>query len=162
RLLRVIARTRAFRMAAGGAAGDTKAEAAFAAFPATPLRSEQIAGALSQMASLYTLDADSHILWRLMSLGTTRDFVEHYGDAGEDELRPTQGTVRQRLALMNGKVVKDRTEANLFSAAGRIVRLSPNDAERVKAAFWVVLTREPTAAELSHFTERLAGAGGDE
>ena len=155
RLTRAITGTRAFRMAAGGAEGELAAEAVFAAFPVTPLRAEQIAGALAQIASLRTLDAESHIVWRLMRLGTTRDFVERYGDAGEDELRPAAGTVAQRLALMNGQVVGERTRANLFTAAGRIARLAPDDPARVRAATWIVLTRDPTEAELAHFTARL-------
>lgn len=162
RIVRVIAGSRAFRMAAGGAEGDAAAEGAFAAFPLTPLRAEQIAGALAQIASLRTITAESHIVWRLMRLTTTSTFVEHYGDAGEEELRPAGGTVGQRLALMNGEVVAERIGAGLFSAAGRIARLAPDDAARVKAAYWVVLTREPTSAELAHFTGRLAGKGGDD
>jgi hypothetical protein len=163
RLIRVIAATRAFRLQAAGP-GDQAGRASlkFAAFPATPLRGEQIAGALAQVSSLRTLDAGSHLVWRLMRSGTEREFVARYGDRGRDELSPAQGSIAQRLTLMNGKVAAERVEANLFSAAGRIAGLAPDDQERVRLCFLVVLTRVPTAEELERFAPRFATTTGRE
>jgi hypothetical protein len=116
-----------------------------------PLRAEQIAGALVQISNLHTIDADSHFLLRLMRVGNESDFVRRYGDAGEDEMREQAGTLMQRLVMMNGRVVRERTEANLFSAAGRIAKLAPDAATSVRAAFAVVLTRAPSSSELQRF-----------
>lgn len=158
RLVRVVARTEAFRRRAAGAGdGARLAASKLAAFPVTPLRGEQIAGALAQVSQLRTIDAESHILWRLMRAGTTSDFVERYGDRGRDELTPAEGTIMQRLTMMNGKVAAERTEANLMSAAGRIAGLAPSDEERVRLCFLVTLTREPTEGEMARFVGRLAG-----
>jgi hypothetical protein len=150
-LVRVVAKTSAFR-----AQSSAEAER-FAAFPMTALRAEQIAGALVQLSSLHTIDADSHIVWRLMRLGSTNAFVERYGDGGDSELAEARGTMMQRLVLMNGRVVRERVEANLLSAAGRIAALAPDDQAAVRTAFRVCLTREPSEEELGHFAATLAG-----
>ena len=148
RLIRIIAKTRAFRLKTGG---DHKAADRFAAFPQVKLRAEQIAGSLVQMSNLHTLDPDSHIIWQLMRVGNVAEFVRRYGDAGEDELREQAGTISQRLVLMNGRIVRERVEANIFSAAGRIAKLSPDDETRIEVAYLIALTRYPTAEELATF-----------
>jgi uncharacterized protein DUF1549/uncharacterized protein DUF1553 len=159
RLVRVIARTRVFGLRSDGEAATTDAVDRFAAYPLVPLRAEQIGGSLMQVSSLETVDADSHVLTRLARLGTLSDFEKRYGDAGEDELAEQGGTVMQRLTLMNGRVVRERTEASFFKTAGRIAMLAPDDATAVGVAFLVTLTRTPDAEELAHFSARLAGRG---
>jgi hypothetical protein len=162
RLIRVIARTRAFRMRAGkkGAGSTSEAEEVYAAFPIRKLRPEQLAGSLVQISRLHAVDAESHILWRLMKSGNVNDFVARYGDAGEEELREQKGTLMQQLVLMNGRIVRERIEANLFNAAGRIAGLSPDDETRVEVAFLTVFSRKPTDQERDHFLARLKGKSG--
>ena len=162
RLIRVVARTRAFRMRAGDKDATNASQAAdlYAAFPITKLRAEQIAGSVVQISQLRALDAESHILFRLMKAGNVSDFVKRYGDAGEDELREQKGTLMQQLVLMNGRIVRERIEANLLSAAGRIAGLSPDDETRVRVSFLTVYAREPTPRELEHFTSLLADKKG--
>lgn len=163
RLIRVIAGTRAFRLESGGEPGKVAArQAVFAAFPTTRLRSEQIAGALVQASSLDTLDAGSPLLVRLGKLGGTRDFVERYSDAGEEELNARAGTILQRLVMMNGKLTSERVEASLFTAAGRIGVLAGDDRARVEVAYLVWLTRRPSPDEVDHFAGRLASKQGKE
>jgi hypothetical protein len=58
---------------------------------------------------------------------------------------------------MNGKLVKDKTTEGLFNASTRIGWLAPDDRSAVETAYLVVLTRRPTAPELTHFFKRLAG-----
>jgi hypothetical protein len=161
RLVRVIVATSAFRRGAGGPTATDAARERFAAFPLTALRAEQIAGALVQAQSLETVDAESHVLARLVRLGTLTDFRERYGDAGEDELAEQAGTVMQRLTMMNGRVVRERTDAGFFTAGGRIALLAPDDASAVRAAFLVTLSRDPDDAELEHFGARLRGTRGE-
>jgi len=143
RLVRVVAKSHVFRAAANSSADH------FTAFPMVALRAEQIAGALVQLSSLHTVDADSHILFRLMRVGNEKSFVERYGDGGEHELAEARGTMMQRLVVMNGRVVRERIEANIFSAAGRIAALAPDDATAIRIAFRLCLTRDPTDDELA-------------
>ncbi len=156
RLIRVIAMTQAFRASAGnGEDVSEDQERVFAAFPMTRLRSEQIAGSISQVASLQTVDADSHIILRTARFFSTIEFIKQYGDAGEEELNAHIGTIPQRLVMMNGKMPRERIQANPFNAAGRIARLAPNDESRIRTAYLVCLTRPPSTEELAHFVGRL-------
>jgi hypothetical protein len=163
RLIGVIAATRAFRTSSSGS-GTAAAhhEEQFASFPVTRLRPEQVAGALCQSAKLQTIDAASHVLIRFGRFINEREFVDRFGDAGEEELLGRNGTIPQRLLLMNGKMPGERIQADLFSAAGRLSSLAPSDQSRVRIAFWITLTRDPTLAEAQYFAARLHGRRGDE
>lgn len=163
RLIRIIASTRAFQL-------DSEAEHEitighelnWAAFPLTRLRPEQVAGAVIQSASVRTLDADSHIIFQLAKFGQTNDFVNRYGDTGEDEFEERAGTIAQRLLMMNGELVKERTKADLTNASARIANLAPTDEKAIEVAFLTTLSRTPTTAELTHFVNRLEGLRGDQ
>jgi Protein of unknown function (DUF1553)/Protein of unknown function (DUF1549) len=165
RLVRVIAATEAFRRDSAAEHEITEVhEQAWAAFPVTRLRPEQVAGSILQAASLETVNQDSHILTKLVRYFNERDFVQRYGDTGEDEFDGRGGTIPQRLLLMNGQLVKERTEGDglLFSASARIAGLAPDDRTAVETTYLAVLTRRPTPEEAAHFEQRLAGAKGDE
>lgn len=160
RLLRVIASTRVFRRDSTLPSGhpETPSEGlrAFASFPLTRLRPEQVAGSILQSASLRTLGANSHVLQRVIRHFQVRDFVRHYGDPGADEFEVVAGTIPQRLVLMNGNLVKERTHDDLaMNASTRIAALAPDPSEAVEAAYLAVLTRRPTPEESRHFTDRL-------
>jgi hypothetical protein len=127
----------------------------------TRLRPEQVAGSVQQAASLTTLNAETHLLIRLMSLGDRNNFLQRYGDTGEDEFDNRGGTIPQRLLMMNGKLVHERTKGGPFSASSRIGWQAPDDAAAVRIAYLTVLTRAPTAVEAEHFTTRLASSTGD-
>ena len=160
RLIRVITRTRAFR---NDSRGDFEIleehERAWAAFPVTRLRPEQIAGAVVQSSSLDTINAQASVIERLTRFGDETEFVRRFGDLGEDEFNMTGGTIPQRLLLMNGKLVSERTRSNdlALNASAQIADLSSSDTNAVETAYLVVLTRRPTETELNHFTAKLAG-----
>jgi Protein of unknown function (DUF1549)/Protein of unknown function (DUF1553) len=161
RLFQVIAATDAFRRDSAAAHEITqKHEEYWAAFPMARLRPEQVAGSLVQAASLETVDQDSHIVVQLVRFFNEVDFVRRYGDTGEDEFDGRGGTIPQRLLLMNGQLVKERTQGNplLFTAPARIAALAPDDKTAVETAYLAVLTRRPTPEEAAHFEQRLAGA----
>ena len=138
----------------------TLQEEQFAAFPITRLRPEQVAGSVLQSAKLKTIDADSHVLVRIVRFFEQNDFLKRYGDMGEDEFGGSGGTIPQRLVMMNGKLVHDRTkEALLMNSATRIGAMSPDDPTAIETAYLTTLTRQPTAEERSYFVERFkAGA----
>lgn len=166
RLLTVIASTRAFQLdsaLADETANPAQHQTHWAAFPLVRLRPEQVVGALLQSASLSTIDSDSHIVVRLARAIGQNDFIRRYGDSGAEEFDPHGGTIPQRLLLMNGEIVHDRTEENLLAnAATRIASLAPDDATAMEVATLAVLTRRPDDVERQLFGERLAGTTGSE
>jgi hypothetical protein len=131
-------------------------EAAWTVFPISRLRPEQISGSLIQAASLKTIDGQAHVFTRIAMFGQTNQFVQRYGDLGEDEFTDRGSTIPQRLLMMNGNLVKDRTKPNpLFSGSTRIATLTGRPDKQIEAAYLAVLTRRPTAEESKHFAERM-------
>jgi uncharacterized protein DUF1549/uncharacterized protein DUF1553 len=159
RLIRIIAATEVFRLDSAVAESPTEAqEEAWAVFPMTRLRPEQVAGALFQTSSLSTLGPQSHWFIRMVTYTGRNDFVRRYGDTGEDEFDSHGGTIPQRLVLMNGDIVRDKIKSDLFTAPGRIAALAPDNRAAVETAYLTVLTRRPSLEEESHFMTRLAAA----
>ncbi|MBI2827415.1 MAG: DUF1549 domain-containing protein [Planctomycetia bacterium] len=137
------------------------AEAAWAVFPLTRLRPEQVVGSLQQAASLETLDYQSHIVIRFARAVGQSEFVKRYGDSGEDEFSPQGGTIPQRLLMMNGELVKDKTKDSLIAnASTRVAVLASTDEKAVEIAYLTCLTRRPTEEEEAHFVARLAADDG--
>jgi hypothetical protein len=156
RLIRVIASTQVFRLdsATDHEVGEPE-ERAWAVFPLSRLRPEQVAGSVLQSAAVATLNADTHIAVRLIRQGQQNQFVQRYGDTGEDEFDNRGGTIPQRLLLMNGELVRDRVQDNPSTATGRIAWMAPDDPKAVEVAYLAVLSRRPTAEEAAHFEAAL-------
>ncbi len=164
RLIKTIALSAPFAAASSGTDDVPDApDDAWRLFPLTRLRPEQVVGSLLQASSLATLDYQSHILVRFARAVGQAEFVKRYGDSGEDEFSPQGGTVPQRLLLMNGELVKKKTENDLIgNAATQIAALASTDEKAIETAYLACLTRRPTADETAHFTARLAGTRGTE
>jgi hypothetical protein len=163
RLVRLIAATEAFHRDSRADHELTAAhDKVWAAFPGTPLRPEQMAGAVVQAASVQTINHESSALTRLIKFGDVSNFVKAYGDTGEDEFRERTCTISQALLVMNGDLVKEKTKESPFNADTRIGWQAPDDRSAVETAFLVVLSRRPNAREAAHFEERLQGAIGRE
>lgn len=157
RLIRLIVSTRVFQTSSRAAqfVSDTDSHH-WARFPLTQLRPEQVAGSLIQASSLRTIDANSHVLVRFIRNDQTRNFVKRFGDTGEDEFDARATTIPQRLLLMNGDLVRERTKDDLVSnAVTRIAALTQDDRRAIEAAFWATLTRRPSTIEQSYFAQRL-------
>lgn len=155
RLIRVIAATRVFQLESRDLEEGVKGT--WAAFPVTRLRPEQVVGGLLQSSSLQTIDHESHILVRLARYGGEQDFVNRYGDLGEDELLERGGTIPQRLLMMNGNIVQEKTKQDMGNAATRIAQMAPDNKTAVEVAYLAVLTRKPTAPEAEFFEAALEG-----
>ncbi|PQO41778.1 DUF1549 domain-containing protein [Blastopirellula marina] len=157
RLIRLIASTEVFHLDSRSEHEITaEHEKLWASFPVSRLRPEQVIGSINQASSLHTLNAESHILTRLVTFGETNDFLKRYGDAGEDEFSLDAGTIPQRLLMMNGNLVKERTKDNFVrNAATKVSQLSPDDQTAIETAFLCVLTRRPTEQENKHFLAKL-------
>jgi hypothetical protein len=131
-------------------------EHAWAVFPLSRLRPEQISGSLIQAASLKTIDGQAHVIMRIAMYGQTNDFVRRYGDLGDDEFSDQGSTIPKRLLMMNGNLVKERTRPNpLVSASTRIATLTRRAEKQVEAAYLAILTRRPTEEESKHFVAQL-------
>lgn len=164
RLIRVIVATDTFQADSQADFEITeKHEQHWAVFPLTRLRPEQVAQSMIQAGQLSTIDGDAHIVWKLIKFGQTNQFVERYGDTVADEFTDRAATIPQRLLMMNGELVKERTQQNyVLNASSRIALLAPNDDAAVEAAYLAVFTRRPSSEELSLFRTRLEGTRGDE
>lgn len=152
RLIRIIACTTVIRLEStnDNDAGES-AEKAWAVFPMTRLRPDQVVGSLLQTASVTTLNAESHILLRLARFGERNDFVKSYGDSGEDEFDGRGGTIPQRLLMMNGSLLHEKIKESPFNASTRIGMMAADDPRAIETAYLSVLTRRPTADEVEHF-----------
>jgi hypothetical protein len=163
RLIRVAASLAVFRLDSSAAHEITEThDKAWAVFPLTRLRPEQVVGSVQQAASLKTIDRESPLFVRLGYYGGEKDFVRRYGDTGEDEFAGRGGTIPQRLLLMNGNLVREKTKDELFNAANLIAGMAPGDRAAVETAYRAVLTRLPTPDEWKYFEDRLAGSHGQE
>jgi hypothetical protein len=158
RLIRVIAATHVFQLDSALEPEPTEAhDAAWAVFPLTKLRPEQVVGAVSQAASLETINDDSHILVKLFTGTDQRNFVHRYGDMGEDAFDSEAGTIPQRLLLMNGTIVNNKTKPSPFNAGQRIAMQATSDRAAVELAYLTILTRRPTPEESAHFSAKIGG-----
>jgi hypothetical protein len=135
----------------------------WAVFPLTRLRPEQVAQSMIQAGQLSTIDGDAHIVWKLIKLGQTAQFVERYGDTVADEFTDRPATIPQRLLMMNGELLKERTQQNyVLNASSRIAMLAPTDDAAVESAYLAIFTRRPTPEEASHFRSRLENKRGND
>lgn len=161
-LIRVITATEALRRCSSiDYPATQEQEEIFAAFPLTRLRPEQVASSLVQVSSLHTMDEDRNLLVRFSALASRNDFIEIYGDAGEDELAVRQGNIPQRLLMLNGKVTQDRTKAGLLTSASSIAAFAPDDRKCVETAYLVYLCRLPSPEEVDYFRATLQGKTGE-
>ena len=163
RLIRVIAASAPFQVDSRAENPDKPVtaaqEVAWAAFPITPLRPEQVAGSIIQASVLQALDSNTHVIQKMRRFGETQDFVKRYGDPGEDEFDEKSGTIPQRLLLMNGKLVEERTKQDpIINSSTRLANHAPSDDAILDAAFLAVLTRYPLPEERTHFTHSSPGS----
>ena len=156
RLIRVIAQTQVYRLDSQCEHDPGKeAERTWGLFPLTRLRPEQVAGGVLQASSVSTLDAETHIVFRLLRAANENNFVKRYGDSGDDEFDGRGGTIPQRLVMMNGELVSEKVKEGPMTAVTRIKWSAPDDPRAVEVAYLAVLSRRPTPEEAAHFTERL-------
>ena len=156
RLVRIIASTQTYRKQSLSLLDSSGlAEKSWAQFPLSRLRPEQVAGSVLQASSVATVNADSHLVTRLVRYGDQNDFIKRYGDSGDDEFDSRGGTIPQRLVMLNGKLVRERSGGGPFTASTRIQWLASEDPMAVELVFLAVLTRRPTLEEAVFFEEKL-------
>lgn len=162
RLIHVIAETRAFQLASEADFEVTSEHLNdWAVFPMVRLRPDQAAGAIAQSTQFSTIDNTAHIITRLTKYGQQNDFVQRFGDPGEDEFDDRGETVTQRLLMLNGNMVSERLKADLNSCA-LLNGLSPNDKTTVEVIYLATLSRRPNAEERARFETALENKSGNE
>ena len=83
------------------------------------------------------------------------EFVTRYGDRGEDEFSPQGGTIPQQLLMMNGELLKKRTEDNLIgNAATQIAALASTDEKAIETADLACLSAGRRGRNGPDFAER--------
>ncbi len=164
RLIRLIAASDVFRLDSKDTTQDITEdhEPAWAVFPMSRLRPEQVIGSVLQAASVQTINTQSHFVTRVARYFQEQDFVKRYGDTGDDEFDGHGGTIPQRLLMMNGDLVDAKLRDEFFNASTQIAQMAPDDRAAVETAYLTVLTRRPTAREADAFAARLAGLTGKE
>jgi Protein of unknown function (DUF1553)/Protein of unknown function (DUF1549) len=163
RLIRLIIESDAFqRSSRADFEVQDRHEKCWAVFPIEQLRPEQVAGSIFQACTLTALDDTSSIFKQLSVFGEKQEFLKRFGDRGE-EFETNAVTIAQRLILMNGDMVAERTKVDLVAnAATRIAIMIPDDKYAVDAAFMSVLNRYPSYDEATRFTEYLNGRKGND
>ncbi len=164
RLIQIITRLDVFRISSRAAFEVTSQhEQAWTVFPLVRLRPEQVAGGIGQTARVRTINADVSYSVRQQQQQDILSFVKRYGDTGEDEFEDRGGTITQRLLMMNGNFVRDRTRSSDDSnAAARIAAIAEDDEDAVRITYLCVLTRLPSKTERDHFILALHGVSAEQ
>jgi hypothetical protein len=165
RLIRLIAATKVFQQRGPFDAVSTqRTRDGLAVFPTTRLRPEQVAGAIIQSTSLATIDERASIVSKLARYFQEKEFVNRYGDPGEDEFSERGGTIPQRLEMMNGGMAHERIKFQglLLNAASAISQLAPDDKTAIESVYLAAWSRRPPPAHLEFFEKELKGKKGQQ
>jgi hypothetical protein len=165
RLVQVIAKSKAFRMASTHAEENEMAlfdiEEHCAVFPMTRLRPEQVIGSMIQSSYIRTVDQNSHLFVRFIRSTRESGFVEQYGDLGDQELAERSGTIPQALLRMNGEMTREFIKSDGLLASGRIANMCESNEDVVETIYLVCVSRRPEPEEKQYILELLGDAKGD-
>ena len=138
-------------------------EEAWAIFPLIRLRPEQVIGAMLQAGSIKTIDRHSHLFTRARRFFGEQNFVQEYGDLGDEELSEQTGTIPQALLRMNGELARELIQPGLLSATTTIAKATVDDnALCLRTCFEVCLGRQPVAEESEVLGGWLTGTRGEQ
>ncbi|MEL7495982.1 MAG: DUF1553 domain-containing protein [Planctomycetota bacterium] len=151
RLIHVISQTRAYQLASTHRDEVTQEHVSnWAVYPMVRLRPDQAAGAIAQSTQFSTIDKTAHILTRLTKFGQENDFIQRFGDPGEDEFEDRGETVTQRLLMLNGNMISERLKS-VLSSCSLLSQLSPNAETTVETVYLATLSRRPNQDEKERF-----------
>jgi hypothetical protein len=88
--------------------------------------------------------------------GLLTQFRSNFGDDEGNEVVDFAGTIPSALLMMNSPLVGGATSAQRFSALGELLAKHPTPEARIRAIYVSVLTRPPTAKELSRWKAHAA------
>lgn len=155
-LLRGVLLSRAYRVGSAVEGDEAAATAVAAAWTLEPLRADQLGAAVVQATSPWTWDGRRALLLRFARSVQLTEWADRHGGDPDAETAEDE-TLLQRLHLMNGKLLAERTkDDDIFAPTTRLPLLAPTDRDAVDAAFLMVLTRRPTDEEAAPWLARLA------
>ncbi len=158
-LIRLIAQSDVFRMSSESDVLEENEYSmqvqAWSVFPLVRLRPEQVIGSLFQAGHVRSIDQNSNLVARVQKFGNENDFLNEYGDMGDDELLQQVGTIPQALLRMNGRFSAELSKVELLSAAGQIVRFSPTNEAIIENSYLACLSRRPSDVEKEFFLRLL-------
>ena len=156
-LIRMIAQSDVFRLSSKSTADNeetyTDQVNAWSVFPLVRLRPEQVIGSLFQAGHIRTIDQNSNPFVRVQKFGNENDFLNEYGDLGDDELLQQVGTIPQALLRMNGRFTAEQSKVDLFSATSQIISFSPDNSAIIDNCYLACLCRHPSAGRTDVFSE---------
>jgi hypothetical protein len=165
RLIQVVAASRAFRLdsriPSAAESEHARSECEWGVFPLVRLRPEQVVGSMYQASSIRTVNQNSHLFIRALKYFREQDFVEDFGDPGENELGDRTGTIPQALLRMNGELSDELTKASPLNSTSRIAGAASTPADCVDVCYLVCLTRHPTTEEREYFTSLIPDERGE-
>lgn len=163
RLVAIIVQTEAFQRSSQADFEITaEHESSWAVYPLSQLRPDQVASSIIQACRLTAVDDRASIFTQLKAFGDEQKFLQLFGDRGEDEFDSDAVTISQRLLMMNGNLVTDRTKQDLVAnASTQIAALVGDNEKAIELTFLSVLNRYPTPAETKVFSEHLNGKYGN-
>ncbi len=158
-LIRMIAMSEVFRLSSESSADSeesyTSQVQAWSVFPLVRLRPEQVIGSLFQAGHIRSIDQNSNPFVRVTKFGNENDFLNEYGDLGDDELHQQVGTIPQALLRMNGRFTAEQSKVDMLSAPAQILRFSPDNAAIIDNCYLACLCRHPAVDERAYFLNLL-------
>jgi len=158
-LIRMIAMSDVFRLSSESSADNeetyTKQVQAWSVFPLVRLRPEQVIGSLFQAGHVRSIDQNSNPFVRVTKFGNENDFLNEYGDLGDEELLQQVGTIPQALLRMNGRFTAEQSKVDGLSAAAQFINFSPDNAALIDNCYLACLCRHPAVDERAYFLNLL-------
>lgn len=158
-LIRLIAQSEVFRLSSESTTNDASVYSdqiqEWSVFPLVRLRPEQVIGSLFQAGHIRTIDQNSNPLVRVQKFGNENDFLNEYGDLGDDELLQQVGTIPQALLRMNGRFTAELSKVDLLTAPSQLINFSPDSQALIENCFLACLCRRPAPEEQSYFLNQL-------
>lgn len=154
RLLGTLVRTRAYGLSAQRAqssAGGAKDIELFSSFRLVPLGPTELLGALSTATDFEGAQKKKGNLAQA-KLALVRSFQTLFDVDEEFESERFEGSLAQTLTLLNGGTIAQATTAAKGTALGAILEQHSGDRARLEALYVRVLSRPPTAAEITRGT----------
>jgi len=158
-LIRMVAMSDVFRLSSESSADNeetyTKQVQAWSVFPLVRLRPEQVIGSLFQAGHVRSIDQNSNPFVRVTKFGNENDFLNEYGDLGDEELLQQVGTIPQALLRMNGRFTAEQSKVDGLSAAAQFINFSPDNAALIDNCYLACLCRHPAVDERAYFLNLL-------
>lgn len=154
RLLRTLARTRAYRLSSRSESDDPRQLELLARMPIKQLTAEQLYESLARARGGDWPDDNPQY-----NINRARDqFLQRFRGR-PDQATEFQTGMPQALSLMNGRLVREATDISSSPRLRIVGRMAARPEERVELLFLSALSRTPTSAERKQFVDYVTRGG---